>query len=184
MEIDLKPILKQRWYGPSPLAKQQHVIGQYDLEGNLLNTYTNTVEAGKAVGVHRNGIRDVIKGRGMTYGGFIWSKTIKKKIVVDPKVTASKAKISQYDLDGRWMRSYKSCLEAARETNIDNTNIHLAVHGQTLTAGGYLWYKGTKLRININELKKHPHFPKSLLERHMKKKRALSSDAAKSGSEQ
>lgn len=178
-EIDIKPILKERWYGPSPLAKQQHIIGQYDLEGNLVNTYTNTVEAGKAVGVHRNGIRDVIKGRGMTYGGFIWSKTIKKKIEVDPKVTASKAKISQYDLDGRWMRSYKSCLEAARETNIDNTNIHLAVHGQTLTAGGFLWHKGTKLRININELRRHPHYPKSLLERHMKKKRAATADSTK-----
>lgn len=172
-EIDLKPILKERWFAPSPLANQQLIIGQYDLEGNLVNTYINTVEAAKAVGVHKNGIRDVIKGRGMTYGGFIWSKTIKKKIAVDPKITAIRAGISQYDLDGRWIRSYKNCLAASRITKIDNSNIHLALHGHTLTAGGFLWRKGTNLRININELRKHPHYLRSELHRHMKKKREL-----------
>jgi len=170
-ELDVKSMLKEKWYGCSPLATKQHTIGQYDLEGNLVQTYTNTVEASKAVGVHKNGIRDVIKGRGMTYGGFIWSKTIKKKIAVDPKITLSKSGISQYDLDGRWLKTFKSCLAASGETKVENSNIHLAVHGQTLTAGGYLWRKGQNLRINVNELRKHPHFAGSLLERHLKAKR-------------
>ncbi|MNK14981.1 NUMOD4 motif protein [compost metagenome] len=170
-ELDLKPILKERWYGHSPLAKQQHIIGQYDLEGNLVNTHVNTVEAAKAVRVHKNGIRNVINGRGLTYGGFIWSKVIRKKITVDPKITESRSGISQYDLDGRWIQTFKNCVAAARATQVDNTNIHLAVNGHTLTAGGYLWRKGQQLRININELRKHPHYAGSGLQRHMKRKR-------------
>jgi hypothetical protein len=173
-EIDLKPILKEKWYGSSPLAGQQHTVGQYDLEGNLINTYTNTLTAAKAVGVHQNGVRDVIKGRGLTYGGFIWSKTIKKKIVVDPNIKINKSGISQYDLDGRWIKTYKSCLAAGRETNIDNSNIHYAIHGQTLTAGGFLWRKGQTLRINVNELRRHPHYAGSSLERHLLAKREKS----------
>ncbi|SMC66372.1 NUMOD1 domain-containing protein [Pedobacter nyackensis] len=170
-ELDLKPMLKERWYGHSPLAKQQHIIGQYDLEGNLVNTYINTVEAAKAVKVHKNGIRNVINGRGLTYGGFIWSKSIKKKITVDPKITSSRSGISQYDLDGRYIKTFKNCVVAAKATLIDNTNIHLAVNGHTLTAGGYLWRKGQQLRININELRKHPHYVGSGLQKHMKRKR-------------
>lgn len=172
-EIDMKLLLKERWYGSSPLAIKQKTIGQYDLQGNLVNTHTNTIEAGKAVGVHQNGIRDVIKGRGMTYGGFIWSKTIKKKIPVDPRITASLAGVSQYDLDGRWIRSFKSCFEAARETQVDNGQIHHALNGHILTAGGYLWRKGQSLRINVNELRRHPHYLRSELHRHMKRKREL-----------
>lgn len=169
-ELDLKPMLKEKWLGCSPLAKQQHIIGQYDLEGNLVNTYTNTVAASKAVGVHKKGIRDVIKGRGITYGGYIWRNYIKKKIQVDPKIK-DKRIISQYDLNGRWLRSFKSTLEAGRVTGIDNSNISYALNGVTITAGGYLWRKGQQLRVNIAELRKHPRFPSSVLEKHMKEKR-------------
>lgn len=172
-EIDVTSILKEKWHGPSPLSKQQQTVGQYDLEGNLVHTYINTVEAAKAVGVHKNGIRDVINGRGMTYGGFIWNKSLKKKIPVDPRITERQAGISKYDLDGRWIRSFKNCFEAARETQIDNGHIHHVVNGHMLTAGGFLWRKGQQLRVNINELRRHPHYQGSMLESHMKKKRLL-----------
>lgn len=173
-EVDLKPILKKKWYGSSPLASQQHTVGQYDLQGNLIGTHANTIAAAKAVGVHQNGIRDVIKGRGLTYGGFIWSKTIRKKIQVDPMIATNKAGISQYDLDGRWIRSYKTGLEASKATGIGNDNISLAIKGSTLTAGGFLWRKGRQLRINVNELRKHPRYETSVLHEHMKDKRKQS----------
>ena len=171
-EIDIRPLLKKDWHGPSPMAAKKHTVGQYDLVGNLVGTHVNTKEAGKAVGVHYNGIRDVIKGRGMTYGGFIWSKTIKKKIAVDPRITEKIAGVSQYDMDGRWIRSFKNCYEAARLTGVDNGHIHHALNGDILNAGGYLWRKGKQLRININELRRHPAYKGSELQRHMKRKRA------------
>lgn len=170
-QIDLKPLLKQKWYGSSPLAKKQFTVGQYDMDGNLVNTYLHAKDAAKAIGVHYNGIRDVIKGRGLTYGGFVWSKVIKKKITVNPQIKLNSRVISQYDLNGRWLRSFKSGLEACRETGIGNDNISLAIKGTTITAGGYLWRKGQQLRINTSELRHHPKFATSLLEQHMKAKR-------------
>lgn len=170
-QIDLKPMLNKKWYGQSPLAKEQYTVGQYDTEGNLLCTHLNAKAAAKAVGVHYNGIRDVIKGRGLTYGGFVWSKTIRKKIKVNPQIKLNSRTISQYDLNGKWIRSFKSGLEAAKETGVGNDNISLAIKGTTLTAGGYLWRKGQKLMLNTRELRHHPKFPGSVLEQHMKAKR-------------
>lgn len=170
-EIDMKSLLQERWYRSSPLAKNQQTVGQYDLQGNLIRTFANTIEAAKAVGVHKNGIRDVIKGRGLTYGGFIWSNTLKKKVPVDPRITSRRERVSQYDLDGRWLGSHKNCYTASKATNIDNAQIHNVLNNLYLTAGGFLWRKGEQLRININELRKDPHYPGSLLEEHMKKKR-------------
>jgi len=173
-EIDVKSMLKEQWFHSSPLAKQQHTVAQYDLKGNLVATHTNSITAAKAVGVHQNGIRDVIKGRGLTYGGFIWSNSIKKKIDVNPRITTIRTGISQYDLDGRWIRTYKSCLAAERATSIDHSTIHLAVHGVTVTAGRFLWRRSHDLRINVNELRRHPHYAGSFLEKHLNAKRQQS----------
>ncbi len=169
-KLDVKPILKAGWRKSSPLATKQHTVGQYDLEGNLVATYRNTKEAGKAVGFHYQGIRLVMRGEGLTYGGFVWSKEIKKKIEVNPRIKADPI-ISQYDLDGKWLRSFSSPYVAWKETGISNTCIGHVIQGNMLTAGKYIWREGRKLRINVNELKSHPHYPKSALERHMTKKR-------------
>lgn len=172
-QIDLRQLLKAKWYSASPLARQQYTVGQYDLEGNLVKMYTNTIEAGKAVGIHYKGIRDVIKGRGLTYGGFIWRRSVKKNIAVDPKITEKIAPVSQYDLEGRWIRSYKNCWVAAKETQIDNGQIHHVLHGKLLTAGGYLWRKGQQLRINVNQLRDHRHYSGSKLDKHLQMKRKI-----------
>lgn len=175
-EIDIQPLLKERWYGCSPLAKQQARIGQYDLEGNLINTYSSTVEAAKAVGAHKNNIRKVTSNRGLTCGGFIWSKTIKKKIQVNPKIKSSRI-VSQYDLDGKWIKTYKNAMEASSITGVEEGSIYNVVNNNALTAGGFLWRKGEDLRININELRRHPHYSRSGLQKHMKKKRNTSIEA-------
>jgi len=164
-------MINKKWLCASPLAAQQMTVGQYDLQGNLIGTFTNTKTAAKAAGVHYKGVRDVIKGRGLTYGGFIWSKSLKKKIDVNPRIKETKFGISQYDLDGRWLRSFKSGLEADKVTGIGNDNISRAKKGTTLRAGGYLWRKGQALRISMTELRQHPHFAGSMLETHLKKKR-------------
>jgi len=169
--IDMAITMKEKWHASSPLAKLQNRVGQYDLDGNLINTFRNTIEAAKAIGVHKASIRKVMTGRGLTCGGFVWSSTIRNKIKVSPMIAENQRVISQYDLDGRWIRSFKNGLTATRETGIGNDNICLAIKGTTLTAGGYLWRKGQKLRVNIAELRNHPAFEGSLVHLHIKAKR-------------
>lgn len=175
-EIDLNPLLKLRWLHHSPLASKQHTVAQYDLEGKLVNTYVNTKVAGKAVGMHYQGIRRVMRGEGLTCGGFIWSKEIKKKIKVDPRINADTT-ISQYDLDGKWIQSFKSAYIAGEVTGIDDSSIGHVIHGRLLAAGNFLWRKGAALRINVNELRRHKCYEGSTLQRHMKRKREAATGA-------
>ncbi|TKC08525.1 NUMOD1 domain-containing DNA-binding protein [Pedobacter frigoris] len=173
-QIDITDLTSRRLHRSSPLGKKQKVVGQYDLNGDFVNSYVDTKEAGRAVGVHYQGIRKVIKGRGLTYGGFIWSSEIKKKIKVNPRIVLDTT-ISQYDLDGKWIRSFENPFMASKLTGVDNSSIAQALNGTVLTAGKYLWQKGARLRININELRRHERYKGSVLESHMKKKRALKS---------
>ena len=56
------------------LSNRRKPVGKYDKEGNLLETYASTVEAGLAVGIGRTAIGAVcrnIKGQ-KTAAGFIW----------------------------------------------------------------------------------------------------------------
>ena len=56
------------------LSNRRQPVGKYDKEGNLLETYASTVEAGLAVGIGRTAIGAVcrnIKGQ-KTAAGFIW----------------------------------------------------------------------------------------------------------------
>lgn len=170
-QLDMDGLLSRRWYQQSPLATKQHTVGQYDLYGKLVATYTNTKEAGRAVGFHYQGIRKVMRGEALTYGGFIWSKQIKKKIDVNPRIIPDTT-VSQYDLDGKWLRSFPNAYVASKETGVQCACIHHVLNGTLLTAGRFLWRRSRQLRINVNELRQHPHFSRSAVERHLKKKRA------------
>ena len=50
------------------------VVEQYDLNGNLLNTYPSICEASRQTDVNRNSIRLVLIGRLKTGKGFIWKR--------------------------------------------------------------------------------------------------------------
>lgn len=169
-EIDISGLLKVRWFGNSPLARQQKSIGQYNLQGELLNTYSSIREAAKAMNTHPNNIQKVLSNRRLTCAGFLWGRGVKKKIQVLPKISATR-KVSQYDLDGKWVKTHNSIAEAAKATKVDESDIGRVVSEKAMSAGGFLWRKGEDLRININNLRKHPHFTRSVLEKHMRKKR-------------
>lgn len=47
--------------------------------------------------------------------------------------------VYQYDLSGNFIKEYKSVHEAARENNIQCTNICKVCHGERKTAGGFGW---------------------------------------------
>ena len=48
-------------------------------------------------------------------------------------------KVSQFDLLGNKLNSYKSIREASRQSNIDAHNIIYCCRGQKKTAGNYIW---------------------------------------------
>ena len=47
--------------------------------------------------------------------------------------------VSQYSLEGKFIKTYPSVREAERQTGINNTSISACCNGKRKTAGGYIW---------------------------------------------
>jgi group I intron endonuclease len=56
-------------------------VYQYDLEGNLLDSFASTGEAGRYVGKNGSNIRTCARGKVKTAYGFKWSYTKHEKLV-------------------------------------------------------------------------------------------------------
>ena len=61
--------------------------------------------------------------------------------------------ISQYDMDGNLITTFKSIREAQRETNIERSNIQKNVYGKVNSAGGFVWVKGNNQKIDKSKVK-------------------------------
>ena len=57
-----------------PTIKKQTKIYQYDLQGNLLNSFSTKAEAGRATHCNAADIGRVCKGQRQTCGGYIWKE--------------------------------------------------------------------------------------------------------------
>jgi group I intron endonuclease len=58
-------------------------------------------------------------------------------------------KVDQFDKDGKFIKTYISIAEAARETNVAKAGIQFVLRGQHKTAGGFIW----KHHVNVeNEI--------------------------------
>lgn len=57
--------------------------------------------------------------------------------------------ISQYDHDGRKIKTYPSTMEASRQLNISHSHIANAANGRERTAYGYFWNFGTAPHFDV-----------------------------------
>jgi NUMOD4 motif/NUMOD1 domain len=68
---------------------------------------------------------------------------------VRASAAANGKEISQYDKKGKLIRTYKSLMEAKRESGIGHPQICSAACGREVTAGGFYWRYGHEPRIDI-----------------------------------
>lgn len=69
----------------------------------------------------------------------------------------AKRGLDQYDKDGKLIRSWCSCREAAKSLKISNQSITAAAKGKQKTSGGYIW-KYTPDDIENEVWRKHPEY--------------------------
>lgn len=117
----------------------QKCIDQYDLEGNLLNTYNSVSEAKRKTGVKH--ISGVLLGERCTAGGFYWSyhgEGFRPK-----RIKTHYTSVVQYDLRGNFIKEFSSIKEAIEETGATGITYACVHHTK---AGKWLWcYKGDKV---------------------------------------
>ncbi|SEL81151.1 NUMOD1 domain-containing DNA-binding protein [Parapedobacter koreensis] len=86
-----------------------------------------------------------------------WSLTPKKhkailKKTPRPKVSLGQYKISQYDLEGKLIRTFASVAEAASFMKIGSpSDLRAAVNGRRLTCKGFVWRKGHAPKVDVKD---------------------------------
>lgn len=128
------------------LSKSRPVL-QYDLDGNFIKEWSTAVEAANALNLNSKYITSTCRGHQKTYNGMKW----KYKDDINPllEIKNGSQPVSQFSLDGNFIKSYHSIGEAAKETNIDRASISKACAGILQTAGKFKWKYKKEVNIDV-----------------------------------
>lgn len=74
---------------------------------------------------------------------------------ISRQIAAQSKEVSQYDLQGNWIATYKSIKEAEIYTKISRSSISNALSGMIYIAGGFVWRTEKKSRIDLSEHWQH-----------------------------
>ena len=130
------------WGGETCSDNLKITCYQYDLEGNFIQSFNSINEAARLTGNAPNGsnIVKVLKGELNIAYGYRWSYLKQDKLPpLNTNNTGRSKTIYQYDLNGNFIRSYKSTKEAARILDKSQGTISMAANGKRKTAFGYKW---------------------------------------------
>lgn len=117
------------------------LIGKYDFQGNLIQTYDSLMDAARNNNLNFRNISLVCNGKRKSCGGYIW-KFIHENAYqkCEPLSYISRGKpVLQFTLENVFVNRYKSLDEAQEKTNISKTVICRVCNNQGKTAGGYIW---------------------------------------------
>lgn len=99
-------------------------VKQYTLDGKFIQSFPSAESAAKSIGKPSANIKKVVKGKAQYAYGYVWryekDPFDKYPISKIPKVSergAWKTKVNQYTKDGRFIKTWDSISDAAREIN-------------------------------------------------------------------
>lgn len=112
-------------------------VYQYTLDGVFLKEYGTTIQAEKETGIKKELITASCRERGRRQAiGYLWSYEKFEKIEYTPYSSNNK-KVAQYDLNGNFIREFKSIKEASAILGLHD--IGSVCRGIRKTCGGYGW---------------------------------------------
>lgn len=114
-------------------------VNQYDLDGNLIKTWESAALLNKTTEFKKDGVSDCCKGKRESYKGYIWKfvEIPKKEEKINTKNSAKP--VLQYDLEGNFIKEYKSSQEVNKELGYSATNIRSCCRGIYNTCFNYVW---------------------------------------------
>lgn len=113
------------------------IVYQYDLNGELINTYDSLESASYAVEAKRQNISKVCIGINKTCKGFYWSYSNEFKL--NDKKDIRMKSVAQHTIEGKIINNFKSASEASRLTGISKSCITKCCRGERKTSGGFIW---------------------------------------------
>jgi plasmid maintenance system antidote protein VapI len=114
-------------------------ISQYDLKGNFIRDWDNVQQAEQLLKIHN--ILNALNGRNKTAGGFQWKYKGSGKVITEYKQNREyKGRhVFQYDLNGNFIKEWKSYLQAAKELGIPHQHILRVLKGERKMTRGYIF---------------------------------------------
>lgn len=153
-----------------PVTDIYNPIEQYDLQGNLIKVWETIEEASEKTGVSKTGIVTCCSNKNKSAGGFQWKYRLDVRVV--GKYTKQKSptafkkgrksynagvgrKVSQFDLQGNFIRIWDCIATAQKELKI--FGISKCCKKETKTAGGFQWkYADDPREVGAYIKEKHP----------------------------
>jgi len=119
------------------LRKNGTKVYQYDLDGNFVKEWKSIAIAEDTLNF-KGGISKCICDKNHTCGNFYWSKHFRETFI-NPIDEKNYINIYQYDLNGNFVKQWKSTKEAAEFYNRTPDAINKALNGVTVSSCGFLW---------------------------------------------
>ena len=113
------------------------LVYQYNLEGELQNTFEDLQEAANTVEVSKKSISAACLGKIKTCKGFYWNYDLLDAYV--PIMDRRRKEVLQMDADGNVLATYLSVAEASRLNGIGKSPIAKTCRGEQDHTGGYFW---------------------------------------------
>jgi len=122
-------------------------VAKYDINGRLIEIYSSVKKAADDNNLPQGNIGRVCNGKRDTCGGFVWRFTNGEEI---PKINSkklkertqngnTKVKVSQYDLEGKYIESYNSIKECSKKTGCSSSKIVLVCQGKRKQTKGFIF---------------------------------------------
>jgi group I intron endonuclease len=120
-----------------------HSIFQYDLNGVFIKSWDRIIDVERELGIANTTITHCCQGKKDSAGKFIWRYQDSPKQLLENIKPVRSAKygipVLQHDLDGNFIKEWKSAKIASVKLNIDNGSIANCCKGKQKTAFGFKW---------------------------------------------
>lgn len=116
-------------------------VVQYDKNGNFIKEFISARKANRETGILYKIISRTCLGQVIAAGGYVWrfKGDSFNKFRTIPMIDVSIKQISQYDLNGIFIKKWNSISEAGRALKTSIGNISMNIHGFRNNAGGFIW---------------------------------------------
>lgn len=120
----------------SKIRNIEHIINQYDFEGNLIAIYDEYTKLPDYV-MNQNVVYDCCRGKCKYAYNYIW--TFDDDTPDIQNIPDSQKPLYQYDLNGKFIKKFCNIYEVANVLHIDKSGILNCIQGRNDSAYGFIW---------------------------------------------
>lgn len=118
-------------------------VKQFDKYGNFVRTFNSMSDASKTTGIPLSNISRccMLNGKAVCNSSYRWAYEDIDINLDDIKAHRTRRwiDISQYNLDGKFLKTWSYAREAEKALGINHSHIAACCRGRQKTSGGYIW---------------------------------------------